>query len=116
MLTRLSKTLLLLVLLLATPKAAFPADRLLPSGTKVDFIVVEKSKRLMTVYCNGKAIRSYRIALGKNPIGPKEREGDKQSFNPGITATTFQPPSGLPQMIRRIPCVSLHHQITIPVP
>ncbi|WP_005033586.1 L,D-transpeptidase family protein [Holophaga foetida] len=50
-----------------------------PHGTRADLIVVEKAKRLMTAYAKGKPIRSYRVALGASPIGPKEREGDKRT-------------------------------------
>ncbi len=42
----------------------------------IDSITVFKSKRIMTVYCNGKAFKSYLIALGKNPTGKKEFQGD----------------------------------------
>ena len=41
-----------------------------------DLIVVEKSKRLMTLYLNGQIIKSYYIALGTQPIGNKIKEGD----------------------------------------
>jgi murein L,D-transpeptidase YafK len=51
----------------------------LPSGTRADLIVVEKSKRLLTLYKNGAALRTYRIALGREPVGAKEREGDDRT-------------------------------------
>ena len=42
----------------------------------VDLIVIEKSKRLMTLYSDGEAVKNYRIALGFAPTGDKLREGD----------------------------------------
>ena len=48
-------------------------------GVKADLIVVEKAKRQLTVMSNGKAIRVFRIALGRSPVGAKEREGDNRT-------------------------------------
>lgn len=44
--------------------------------TSVDKIVVEKSKRTMTVYHQHEVLRTYKVALGFSPIGHKEQEGD----------------------------------------
>ena len=41
-----------------------------------DRIVVHKAKRELTLFREGKVIRTYRIALGFTPVGAKEREGD----------------------------------------
>ena len=48
----------------------------LPPNTTIDRIVVEKSARQLSVFCAGKRIKTYRIALGRNFIGAKEQEGD----------------------------------------
>lgn len=45
----------------------------------IDRIVVEKSSRLLHLMSAGKAVRTYRIALGRNPVGHKLREGDKRT-------------------------------------
>lgn len=45
-------------------------------GVKADRIVVEKAKRKLTLYLQDKPLKEYRIALGRSPVGPKEREGD----------------------------------------
>jgi murein L,D-transpeptidase YafK len=45
----------------------------------VDKIVVEKSKRRMYLYTNGDLIKTYKISLGRTPIGDKEYEGDKKT-------------------------------------
>lgn len=43
---------------------------------KIDFILVEKQKRLMTLFHQQQPLRVYRIALGFSPVGPKDRQGD----------------------------------------
>ncbi|MBK1699495.1 L,D-transpeptidase family protein [Thiococcus pfennigii] len=45
----------------------------------VDQVVVEKSARRLQLKGDGKVLREYRVALGGNPIGHKQREGDKRT-------------------------------------
>lgn len=45
----------------------------------VDKVLIEKRKRRLTLISKGKAIKTYKIALGGNPVGPKEREGDNKT-------------------------------------
>jgi murein L,D-transpeptidase YafK len=45
----------------------------------VDRIIVEKSKRTMTLLKQDKEVRTYKIALGRDPVGPKVRMGDKKT-------------------------------------
>jgi tetratricopeptide (TPR) repeat protein len=45
----------------------------------VDKIVIEKKARRLMLISNGEVIKTYRIALGGNPIGPKERQGDNKT-------------------------------------
>ena len=51
----------------------------LPVGAKADKIVIEKAKRTLTIYFQNQNIRSYPISLGSNPVGPKEKEGDRKT-------------------------------------
>lgn len=44
-----------------------------------DKVVIEKSKRLLTVYAEHLQIASFKIALGRTPIGPKACEGDNKT-------------------------------------
>ena len=44
-----------------------------------DSIVVEKSRRTMTLYNNGTPVRIYFIALGQNPLGDKISKGDNRT-------------------------------------
>ncbi len=50
-----------------------------PTGTTIDRIVVEKSARSLSIFVNDKKLKSYRVALGRNPVGPKEQEGDMKT-------------------------------------
>ena len=65
-------------MLLASGLNAIAAQPL-PEGTKSDLIVVEKAKRVLTAYSNGKVLRTYQVALGRSPVGAKEREGDNRT-------------------------------------
>jgi murein L,D-transpeptidase YafK len=51
----------------------------LPANTTIDRIVVEKSARTLSIFRVGKKLKTYRVALGRNPIGPKEEEGDMKT-------------------------------------
>src|SRR5659263_710360 len=42
----------------------------------VDRILIEKNARRLMLISQGEVLKSYNIALGGNPIGPKERQGD----------------------------------------
>src|ERR1700744_918124 len=46
---------------------------------QADRIVVYKSQRTMELLRDGKVIKTYRIALGRNPVGPKMRQGDHRT-------------------------------------
>jgi murein L,D-transpeptidase YafK len=54
-------------------------DDPIPQVTKADLVVVEKSKRELTIFSEGTPLKTYRVALGRVPIGPKSREGDKRT-------------------------------------
>jgi hypothetical protein len=41
-----------------------------------DRIIVHKKDRTMELMYAGQVIRTYKVALGRNPVGPKQREGD----------------------------------------
>jgi hypothetical protein len=44
-----------------------------------DKIVVEKAGRRLMLLWQGHLLKTYRISLGKNPCGPKRREGDQKT-------------------------------------
>ncbi len=57
----------------------------------VDHIIVRKAERKLFLMHGDTAVRSYKIALGLNPVGTKERAGD------------FRTPEGSYRLIRRNP-------------
>lgn len=44
-----------------------------------DKILIEKKERRLTLISGGEALKTYKIALGGNPVGPKERQGDNKT-------------------------------------
>jgi tetratricopeptide (TPR) repeat protein len=44
-----------------------------------DKILIEKEERLLTLISKDKVLKTYKIALGGNPNGPKERQGDNKT-------------------------------------
>lgn len=70
-----------IVLLLFSPAGtrAMQGHLALPPGLRADTILIEKSEHLLTLYCDGQKLKSYRIALGRKPLGAKVREGDMRT-------------------------------------
>ena len=68
----------LAVMLLATsPQVAKAESAALPTTKPdIDKVLVLKSQRKLLLMRQGAVLRSYRIALGRDPVGPKIREGD----------------------------------------
>ncbi|RNC72798.1 MAG: hypothetical protein ED859_01615 [Desulfuromonadales bacterium] len=44
-----------------------------------DRVVVIKSERRLMLLKNGEVLKSYEVALGKEPVGHKRRQGDKRT-------------------------------------
>jgi len=65
--------------LLAAGIWAHHAQSPLPVDARADLVVVDKAERRLTLYSNGIALRSYRVALGREPVGDKDREGDERT-------------------------------------
>lgn len=53
-----------------------PARPAIASGLHADRIVVFKSRRVLELLRDGVVLKSYPIALGFHPVGPKRRAGD----------------------------------------
>ena len=64
---------LTLVLILALSCAAVAAP------VQADKIVILKSARSMTLLSGSKVLKTYKVALGSVPIGPKQVEGDHKT-------------------------------------
>jgi murein L,D-transpeptidase YafK len=67
-------TLLAGLVMLPTTAALAQLPRLEPQ--KADLVVVRKSKRILQLLRGGRPFRTYQIALGPQPSGPKRRAGD----------------------------------------
>ena len=46
---------------------------------QADRIVIVKSRRTLTLVQAGKVLKTYKVALGPAPMGPKTREGDNKT-------------------------------------
>jgi murein L,D-transpeptidase YafK len=46
---------------------------------EADSLVVEKQRHVLTLFQQGVVVRTYQIALGKQPTGDKERIGDNKT-------------------------------------
>ena len=76
----------------------------LPVGMIIDRILVEKSARRLSIFRDGNQIKTYRIALGRSPVGPKSEEGDMKT------------PEGLYKIDGRNPQSSFHLALHISYP
>ncbi len=65
-------------LLFATAYYFYPLEKL-PPNARVDKLVLFKSKREMQAYSNGVLLKTYTVALGSVPVGPKEKSGDHKT-------------------------------------
>lgn len=63
------------VVLIATTYYVWPEGKL-PNNIKVEKIVVNKSRRTLELWANGRIIKVYPVSLGSDPIGHKHHEGD----------------------------------------
>ena len=72
------KSLFLAALLSLPASADSIAERAAPGGMLLpaDRVIVHKSERRMELLRDGRTIANYKVSLGLNPTGQKEREGD----------------------------------------
>lgn len=82
----------------------FYPEKKLPKGKIIDKIEVYKSKRKMLVYSEGKLLKTYKISLGRNPIGHKEVEGD------------FKTPEGIYEINAKNPNSGYHKNLGVSYP
>lgn len=61
------------------PASTLTSERRAPATFAVDSLVVEKTLRRLTAWSGGLPVRTYDVALGGNPVGHKERAGDKRT-------------------------------------
>ena len=58
--------------------SVFAVSELSPND-KADYVVVKKTERKLYLYRGSEILKTYRIALGKQPDGHKIREGDSRT-------------------------------------
>jgi L,D-transpeptidase catalytic domain len=76
----------------------------LPGDFLADSVVVEKGERRLTLYYRGVAVRKYRVALGRNPVGDKVSIGD------------YRTPEGIFWIIGRNPFSKFYKSLEISYP
>jgi murein L,D-transpeptidase YafK len=81
---------LALLVLLCVP--GWGQDRSPAATKKADRIVVVKSTRTMTLMSGGQVLKSYKVALGRQPIGAKQRTGDHKTPE-GLYVVQFKVPN-----------------------
>jgi murein L,D-transpeptidase YafK len=76
----------------------------LPAGLLFDRLHLEKKSRRLTAFSNGRQVRVYLVALGENPTGPKQTEGDRRT------------PEGLYRIADKDPDSAYHKSLGISYP
>ena len=77
--TRRSFRLAVPLLALISAAASLAADTPTVPARKVDRILVLKSERTMQLMSGRDVIKTYKIALGTQPVGAKEKQGDRKT-------------------------------------
>jgi len=63
-------------LMIALDTATAHAGEMNTAFAKADKVLVLKGERRMVLLRSGAILKSYSVALGRNPLGPKTRQGD----------------------------------------
>ena len=72
-----SRGLLCFIMCLCLSACVAPKKLTMQPENKIDYVVMEKSGRTITLWSAGKIVKSYKLlSLGKSPIGHKVQEGD----------------------------------------
>ena len=50
-----------------------------PAVQHADKIIIEKSKRTLTLMHGNQTLKTYKVALGSQSVGPKDRQGDHKT-------------------------------------
>jgi len=69
----------LLAWLMLAASCAFAQEFKTANKPLVDKLLVIKSERRLDLLHKGEVLKSYRISLGRQPIGAKQREGDQRT-------------------------------------
>jgi murein L,D-transpeptidase YafK len=77
--------------MVATPTITRTPTVNIASAITADSIVVEKGKRTLTLFQMGVPVRTYKVALGKQPVGDKIKIGDNRTPE-GVFFIDFKKP------------------------
>src|ERR1035438_4065488 len=61
------------------------------ASVEVDRVVVYKSERKLVLMSHGEELRSYKVALGSEPVGPKTQHGHPRNPDGGYTLDSQNP-------------------------
>jgi murein L,D-transpeptidase YafK len=75
-----------------------------PLDHKADRVIVRKKDHTLDLMSQGRVLKTYKIALGRDPSGPKTRQGDHKT------------PEGMYSLDRRNPNSRFHRSIHISYP
>jgi murein L,D-transpeptidase YafK len=56
-----------------------PSNGISTENVKVDRVILKKGERNLILTTGGTVLKSYKVALGGNPIGSKKQEGDNKT-------------------------------------
>ena len=70
---------LFITALLCLVMPCFASETRLAENIKADRVVVMKQNRTLTLMSHGKELKTYKISLGGDPVGPKTRQGDHKT-------------------------------------
>jgi murein L,D-transpeptidase YafK len=70
---------LVLLLLAAGCLPAWPKSPNAGGAEQADRVVIIKSQRTLTLYRQGQVLKTYKVALGSHPVGPKAQQGDHRT-------------------------------------
>jgi murein L,D-transpeptidase YafK len=65
----------------------------LPVDAKADLLVINKVERELLAYSRGSLLRSYRVSLGREPVGTKIRQGDRKTPEGNYVIDSHNPAS-----------------------
>jgi murein L,D-transpeptidase YafK len=70
------RTWFFIIAILSVAGACLATAQELPQDAKADRVIVVKKERTLTLMIEGKSLKTYKVALGGSPVGPKDRQGD----------------------------------------
>jgi murein L,D-transpeptidase YafK len=70
---------LFIVLFLSLAPSSLAVEQSLSTTATADSALVLKKERTLTLMRQGKVLKTYRVALGPEPVGPKQRQGDHKT-------------------------------------